>query len=500
MAKRFLLGIFSTFLFFGSINASHFSAGHLTYRYIGDSTNTPREYLIEMTIYRNIRGISLGTSNLNIEIRPDSGSSFTLPLIYLPPTAANVHPLDPEGRMAPSTFACALSPQEISLYKYQNTVVLPAFAKEFQFKSILPCCRDNSDNLISGGLALTAYLNRNYGDNNLAKPIDGDFLASLCVNQEFTIGSLELDPDIGDRTFLLADSALNGSFGSLSRLPFSGNFSIANPLPTDSAEGGYVINPAKASARFTPTQVGIYTLPFKVINRRFDTVSSAFRTAGSYHFEIRVTVGPACNTSQSNGPKLTSRDTLQNVIIDSCNTQSLYIRSNKPLDYSTVDENGGNFRVFSLVRQINDSIVNVRPINRRLLKLSYKDSITANDTLMIITQMGLDSNKIASGCGFEQQSPDTIYHIIKGCSGVGQKEVQVSAFNFYPNPAGNQFQMEYILGSDISRVEIRNTSGQLLKEQGAPKTIKIENLPNGTYFIQVIAKSGAAKIKKLIKI
>lgn len=87
---------------------------------------------------------------------------------------------------------------------------------------------------------------------------------------------------------------------------------------------------------------------------------------------------------------------------------------------------------------------------------------------------------------------------ISGCYLVSNDEIELSTLKIYPNPVKKTLIIENY--SDISRVEIYNTIGQLMIKIDAPgNTINVSELPAGAYFITIYRNSQELLRMKFIK-
>ena len=79
---------------------------------------------------------------------------------------------------------------------------------------------------------------------------------------------------------------------------------------------------------------------------------------------------------------------------------------------------------------------------------------------------------------------------------VKDKEEFNSAIIFYPNPTSTEFNIQS--SEKVKEVTITNSLGQLLLTTKKSKSVSIETLSKGIYFVIVTLESGEVKIQKLI--
>jgi hypothetical protein len=496
---RKFIPLFIFLLFVCSINsskASHYASGHLTYQYVGDSTGIQGQYLIELILFRNTNGITFGTSNQNIDISIN-GQQSRFNLLYMPPPLNKKHPLDNNGWDIKVNYECGGPVTNLSKYVYKRTIVFNSNDTIVEFTAALPCCRDNSDNIVGGNLVLQSTLYRRHGENSLPKPLDEYFIAYLCPNKTFEIGAFGTDKDTtNDIIQLLPANSLrsNNSSTSIITIPFDSGFSRINPLPVDTAIG-YLINPLKNTVRFRPTDPGVYTLSYKINNRRFDSTQQAYVLCGDFRFDIRVLVGPVC---ASTGLPMLEFTALNNTkeIVDSCAVESITIKGNQKFNPLSVDTTGRNFEIFSLAKGTIENPKKVNILGDSAIEIIYNNPVDTNDLLRISQVVGADSLGIETYCGDISTTNDFIYHVIRDCSRISLFEESYFDFAIYPNPAKGILNLK--TSSDLAILSIFNLAGQeLLQVQNPGAHINLESLSAGTYLLKAYTEKGERVVQKL---
>tara|TARA_B100000809_G_scaffold141989_1_gene139559 strand:- start:150 stop:1268 length:1119 start_codon:yes stop_codon:yes gene_type:complete len=160
--------------------------------------------------------------------------------------------------------------------------------------------------------------------------------------------------------------------------------------------------------------------------------------------------------------QLTNLDVSQNTVLT-----SLWCQAN--LLECLNGSNGNNTSFTYFVAYENPSLTCIKVDN-----LSYS---TANWTSSIDAQTSFSNN-----CG-----PCT----------VSINEYSISNFNIYPNPTTNQLTIDSELA--ISKVSIVDLTGKTIKTHNQlASVVDVADLPNGIYFIQIIAEEGTIT-KKFIK-
>jgi hypothetical protein len=225
-----------------------------------------------------------------------------------------------------------------------------------------------------------------------------------------------------------------------------------------------------------------------VNNRRYDTATQTYVLIGNYQFDIIAQISPVCSPSPIT-PSFVAHQTGSDTATDSCSVNYLVLRSNQALNSSSVDTNGSNFNVFSVAQQTPISIAKVVPLGDKLLRLEYAAPLTKNDTLLITTQLSSDSSSIRNACHVANIQTDSIYHIIKGCSGIGLSEV-TQGFSLYPNPSHNWVIIAAAGENTISHIAIYNIQGQkvLFQENYNNEKISTASFSPGIYLVKAYGK------------
>ena len=245
-----------------NLEASHYTAGFVTYRYIGDSTNTPGEYLVEGFIYRPNVDRSWGNANIFVQI---TGCTLdtSLTLIKVVPPTNRQHPLDSNLWTVPDDLSCTDSAGLNGMGVYKATMILNP-CSNYTFTLSTPCCREIVDNYVwsssNNNLQVRATLNNSRRQNSLPKPIHARYFPNLCLSQTFFIGGFQ--PDIeNDPNYVLPNSysSANGP------IPFDSGYSTYSPLPTSPPGpwGGYWVDSISGITRISPSATGRYGLVFK---------------------------------------------------------------------------------------------------------------------------------------------------------------------------------------------------------------------------------------------
>lgn len=332
MVNRILfkgLALTALIFFSYSAQASHYSAGEVFYQWIGNEPGKGQyDYRVFATIYRNVGGVQIGTGNLSACAFRASNRSATTPfsMTYQNPNAPlnpnyritstnvygwydiGVHPNDNNGWDIPAFEGCALSPKDISEYRYVGEVTLTGKAADWRFAIDPPCCRDQNDNLAGGGdLYIEVDLNNTKGPNSSPRIIT-PAARTFCVitdpaQQPFrwyqTAG--EEDGDSLRYGFYGAGSQSGGCGSNPNSINYAAGYSASAPLASNPP---VTIDQQRGIFTLKPTTAGAFVVKIEVRELRFDTVSLQWLYIGNTVRELQVPIAPACLASTADGPEL----------------------------------------------------------------------------------------------------------------------------------------------------------------------------------------------------
>lgn len=494
MQTKTFLSLLAGLLFCSSVFASHYSAGFLTYRYIGDSTGTAHEYLVELTIFRDINGVTLGTRNESLDIQSSCFTNFTSTLQYQPPT--NPHPQDQHGGDVNPILNCA-GTANYSLYRYKTVVVLPSACNDIRFITNLPCCRASNDNLQNGGgdVQFFADLDNSIAENNLPKPIAASLLPSLCVGNFASFGNYQADPDSSAGYFIAANPIQTGNGGVVVNSNFISPFTVSQPLPTDS--NGYTVDSLSGKISFNPTTAGTYVLALEYFDHELDTVTNTLYTAGKIHMEIIADIQANCSATILTGPSI-SRASGPDSLDLSCGDTAFFVQYPADLDTSSISSDFSEFRVAYLTRNQVVPVKRVEIFNDDSLLIILQDSLDANAVLTFTTHIGNDGNGLLNYCQFDQQKFDTINYIVSGCSGIGLPQQYLFELELYPNPSCGEINLGYA-GEPLREIRLINQQGQVLKSwHNNPRKLMLNGFAPGIYFLQMTNSEGEVLRRKIM--
>ncbi len=470
--------------------ASHWAGGHITYRYIGDSTNVSGEYLVEVTIYQSAWGIgpvSLNSIPLTIEGCNESVQLNPNLSMLLPP-ANRQYFLDSTAWQVDSSLHCINGIYEYVMHRYRGTVILNTNCSDYLFSLDFSCCGDRFVNGEIRNLYLEARLDNLQRENSLPKPKDELFLVSRCTNKLTSIGGFHDDED-GDYNLVTAKPNPN---------IFAAPFTAYNPFDSNAIQP-FTIDSITGRTEFVATEAGEYALSISYTDFERNPNTNSLVEQGSYLFLVPVKIGDTCKNSVSYGPELTMTNG-NKMQTDSCGLNYTLLRSNLGIAQGSVDTNATDFSVFSFRRQAPEPVRSVEVVDPYTLKINYFFPLTANDTIRIISKIGADGNRVLNACGFDQSEGDTLYQIVAGCANVALPEQDPYILTLYPNPSNGWVQVEAGAQPNTFALEIRNSQGQkvLVRNNYKGEKLDLSTLSSGLYWISAYGTKGLMGTQKLL--
>ncbi len=73
------------------------------------------------------------------------------------------------------------------------------------------------------------------------------------------------------------------------------------------------------------------------------------------------------------------------------------------------------------------------------------------------------------------------------------------AINIYPNPTNNSLNIQNIIDSDVTKIQLYSITAELMLDEKNTTNINVENLSKGMYIIQIEMKDGSVGRAKFIK-
>ena len=470
-------------LFLGSqpVSASHVAGGEITYEFIGDSTGVPFHYLIELRLYRSTAGVNLPNSvPIDIESSCYANSTITLQssgYAVNAPVPGFMDCVDSNVTVTP-----------ISYFGYGATVVLPGPCADYVFSWNL-CCRNSSINNLATypSLYLESQLNNSNGPNNSPQFIH-EGAKVFCMNEKVSWSHTTEDPD-GDSLFYeIAQPLRDGRIA----VPWAPGYSTSDPITTST---GINFNPATGLMRFIPIQAEICVFRISVSEYRFDTTLSAYVKVGNLNREAQVVISNACTFPPKDSLALQISNPGPGGVSDiPCNTAEINFDLDQAVICSSISPDGSDFAIFDsrgfLMPIQSAGTKNCQGNLTNDIYIKLHNQVWYNDTIVMVTRIGNDSNTIVTSCAGAVPEFDSLELVITSCStDISQSEYQLNYQSLYPNPAREEIRISNP-PADSWKYEIIDLTGRVWKvgRIKGPEALDISDLPQGNYVLKFINK------------
>jgi len=448
----FILIVFTGFSFFDA-SATHVAGGEIQYKYIGDSTNVPRQYLVIVKLYRlQSSPVQLpGTVNLCISSSCFPNTTVNLPKI--PPAQLGFTPLPNGGYNTPNQDECTGSGPgsgftQIENHWYQNVVTLPSNCSDVRFSYVVTCCRNPTANILNAGsqtIYLEARLNSLLG-NNTSPQFLTPAAKSFCTNSSFTWSQATFEPNNDSILYKFGTpQGGNANCGPGLNLGWQGGFNPNVPFPI--APGTQITISNSGTFGFTTgAQTGNFVLRIDVEEYRYDTVFAQWMLVGSAMRDMQVNFTGSCLPQVQNGPKINTNlpgyspsneptdnsgpagtimdffgYTISNDSVPDINSPTSWSKNVPIVDYNcfdtvvtltfdvgvqcaTLSPNGSEFRIVgpdTILRPVVNIVDNCGPIGEATqIQLKLFKPLTINGDYILYIKEGDDGNTFLNACGF----------------------------------------------------------------------------------------------------
>ena len=511
---------FCLFFFISGISftqASHLSGGDIQYKYIGDSTGVAHHYEVLLRIYRDVTGVSLGsTATVTVSSSCYSDSIITCNLIA--GTGS--------GNVAPSLFDCVSqgSPttKTLEIWAYKGVAILPGKCADFSFYWAT-CCRPPGITNIPGssgkGFYFEATLNNLIGNNSSPQFINEPTRA-FCVGNNFNWkqNSIELDGDSIYYSLIPCREMSSGN--SISNIPFATGYTAQHPITTPTGYPGiFNMNYFTGIMNFTPAQQEIDVMAVLIEEFRYDSILNTYLKIGSSNRDLMITVSPTCSPTAQQGILYDYsgsnfyQDSISGLPIlnANCNDSGFTIPFTSKLDCSSIAPDGSDFFLLVNATQQPKAIIgtttncDINGETKEIYVHLYQPFIVDGD-YYLTTKVGSDGNTILSKCGMPNVTNDTLVLRVTGCSGVGLEEWQKLNFKIFPNPTSEVLTIKNLNTKiKLRTVVIYTNSGKqiashvLSENNNFSANINVEKFESGLYFIELRTATGVF-YRKFVKI
>jgi|GEM_PF-7114899 len=378
----------------GRIEASHISAGNITYQAQGGG-----QYLFRLTLYRDCAGVTMLPSEI-IYAYSAGGCA--------PDVSITVNLIPATGQQLPVS-SCVQGANCYEEYVYEGSAFLPACSDWEIFYTT--CCRNLPDNIDNINIPFNDFY-ISVTLNNVSFPLNSSpefnyaAIGTFCVNNNFFFDQGATDPDGDQLTFSLMGALGFDGFvktGLFYNIPYT----AAAPLP---CTGALTMNAQTGLLSFTPSMAGKFVIVIAV--DEFDAVSGAYK--GTTMRDMQVNISGNCNNIIPGiDPAVVT-----NGISANCGDTVINISLSSNIQCGTVAADGSDFIITENISGSNISTTAAYG-NNCIIGLSNAVSILltaplqgGNYTIQIVN--GNDNNNLLSECGMPMNANNTVQLHVSG--------------------------------------------------------------------------------------
>lgn len=454
MKKIILLLIFIISL--GSLKASHLAGAEISYKYIGDSTGIPFQYLVSLQIYRDLGGIALNTTTQELCVSSSCGANQTYIFDFNPVSVAN----GGNSRQAlpvPGLTEC-VDPNDPDLvfteiYFFTKVVTLSGKCADWKFSwhdnARNVAAIDNLDFGMETDLYVDAVLNNMLGPNSSPVFIN-PAAKSFCVGSPFVWSQAALEPDGDSLYYDFGNPLVSPAFPACitpSNANFATGYSVFQPMTTTS---GITIDHRNGTFRFTPAQVENDVVNVIVREYRLDSLTYTWRLIGNTVRDLQIPIVASCKASALAGPRIDpagstieciDRDSLKSygfhkitndstanstdycyeipVVPYNCFDKHVTLRFDIEVLCESLTETGSEFRIVgpdSVSRPVVGVTKNCqRDLTTKEIELVLHKPLDVNGDYFLYVKPGSDQNTLTNRCGFELEAYYMIIIRVTNC-------------------------------------------------------------------------------------
>ncbi|MCC5916714.1 MAG: T9SS type A sorting domain-containing protein [Cryomorphaceae bacterium] len=538
MNQSLRFSCFSIILIIFSANhttrAAHLVGGELTYRYIGDSTNTPHHYLVSLKLLRSPHYTTLNVpQSYNLCLTSTCFPNQTITVNQTsPPNGVSHHGQLPcLDTTSPGYF-------EVYTHTYESTVVLPSPCSDIRFRFSFPCCRvavANTDNYMANGSGgstnfLHARLNTDLGDVTSPQFLVPEVPINVCHGQNVFLNHGAESPQGDSLVYRFNYGKNGGCTGSFADMVMSPGYSQDQPFMTDT---GVVVldNNGMINFRSSNSIQGNYVYVVVAQAYRFSPTLNDYVLVGTSYREYWLTVRGTCQSETVNGASLKSDvdsipttnfgPNILNILPDpqgvanadtifdpndstqfeialpafkyNCLSTEIEVEFSQPVMCNSISPDGSEFRITS-PDSFNIPIIGIQKncnegVSQSVI-LELAQPLPMNGDYIISIKNGTDGNTLMNPCGFFMLENTVIVLQSIDCPIISTEKYfrnKSANFKVYPNPNQGVFSVvpESPTGDFI--ITLINLQGVAVikKQTNVPFEIQAENLPSGLYIIQV---------------
>lgn len=490
MKLRILL-IITILLFTFHSQGSHIAGGHISYRYIGDSTGIVNEYEFTMTLYRDMQGQTMpATITINA-----CSSCFSTSTFALNQTSANAQILS-------NLFDCVnpatVGFNALEIHTYKGTYTLPGNCSDWQFTH-LQCCRNggvsNLEHPSSQGIYLIAELdNSNPLIKNTSARFKNESIRAVGAGYLMNLSFAAENRDNDSLVYHLI-SPKTGAGCTYNDIPHEFGYSTLQPITTTPPQSATFSNQTAVFSGI-PATAELNQIAIRVEEYRFDSASFNWQKIGGTLIDFPLYVVPNLSLAQSAGTMLNynasnlslNPNTGAYELNVDCADTLIPIRYVNNLECNTISPDGTDFRILDPDGQpfpIIAARFSCDNLNRtKIISLQPAFNFTKNGRYVLTYKTGNDGNGIVTSCGVSSVEGDSIVINVSGCSNVGLNENTSTKIDVFPNPtSGIIYFSQNGLTTDLA-FNLNDLSGKQLYS-GVNNHLNISELPSGIYLLSL---------------
>ncbi len=510
MKKFTLLLVCIVNLSFTEIYASHIMGGDIRIEFIGDSTNTPKHYMVHVNLYRRYTGGASLPSTISTMVDAPCFSNTTISLNRFLP--AGVTPAG-DGGFFPNLSECSsITPGnlfQVSVHSYKKDIVLTGNCQYKFSTEILGRTFSSNLNPYSGNFYIEALLNIVPWTNSTPKFEEYPRFYH-CLNQSVQANFSVIDEE-GDSIYYTR-SVPQGTFGST--YSYQTGYSKNQFLPT---AGGVVFDSITGQMTFQPSALGRFVAKIKVREYRFDTINNVWNFMSTISNDLTYYIESSCDTSVKTGHLVKDSTGFDTTAVYYCSDSTIDLTTQSLYMVSSLAADGSDFSITGLSGK-SYQLVGARAINQfnsqyaSGIRLHLLDSLTQSDTLIVKMRLGTDSNSILNHCGYEFNTMDSVLvAALDTCtkilppSALAESQLE-RLISIYPNPTVDKLSIELspLLRGNVTKLLLTNIFGRKIFEIDSSELnnpiseISTFGLPKGIYLLVIEATGYQLYVKKII--
>ena len=352
--------------------------------------NQPLKYTV--TVVGSFAGPGSGAINppsaVTLSVTSPCFSNQTVNLPRVRSTGAAVVPL------GASYCFSGYSNNYTGLVEFESVVTLPSHCSVVTMSVNAGLGRfDPMQNIVSNYdvpyFYVKLYNTATLGTNNSPAVQAVDLDQFVCTNKSVNLyGFTEAD---GDSLHFIKTTPLKGVSQTYN---WATGYNQQYPLGGGSS---YTLNNSNGAAQISLPNAGMYLIPMKYYEYRYDTSTSAMSLVGEGIYSFVINGTNACSAPTNIGIQYETAVGADSV---ACGTNKIRLKGTRQLSRGSITPQGSEFEVVSN-KSGNMGIASATLIQDSIIELVLSQVPPLNDTLRLVAKDGTDSNVVISRCGVE---------------------------------------------------------------------------------------------------